>query len=236
LTTNTSILSQAEYFSLSAQPLAAFINNFFELRGDAFKLCVNSRRPIPKRTDSLGPWVEALSWITYLGALTNASLVFLLRPSSSHITYASTKAVSTKVGQDLAGNQTSIGSNLNPHYVATRISQTQGDLPNIKNILLGALLCALASEHAFVLLRYAVAHLMDMLVWRGSVEERTLRRSEWLTKKDYVESRGVDAFEREIQKLRNAEGDDSKDIHQSSDDIWSENDNGIREESAKKSQ
>jgi hypothetical protein len=218
------------------QPVAAFINNFFELRGDAFKLCINSRRPIPQRTESLGPWVEALSWITYLGALTNASLVFLLRPSSSHITYASTKAVSTKVGQDLAGNQTSIGSNTNPHYVATRISQTQGDLPNIKNILLGALLCALASEHAFVLLRYAVAHLMDMLVWRGSVEELTLRRSEWLTKKDYVESRGVDAFEKEIEKLKNDKHNDSKTGTQSGGDIWSEEDSGVREEFAKKSQ
>ena len=33
-------------------PFTAIINNFFELRGDAFKICVNSRRPVPQRAES----------------------------------------------------------------------------------------------------------------------------------------------------------------------------------------
>ena len=67
----------------SQQPVAAFINNFFELRGDAFKLCVNSRRPLPHRSDTIGPWIEVL-----VSDLSNRQLVtkgILTRRASLHI-------------------------------------------------------------------------------------------------------------------------------------------------------
>jgi len=41
-------------------PAMAFLNNWLELRGDAFKIAKNYRRPIPTRTDTVGPWLEAL--------------------------------------------------------------------------------------------------------------------------------------------------------------------------------
>jgi len=39
-------------------PLTAFVNNWIELRSDALKICIEMKRPIPIRTDSIGPWKE----------------------------------------------------------------------------------------------------------------------------------------------------------------------------------
>lgn len=146
--------------------------------------------------------------------------------------YSDVKALSTHVGQPLAHGNVTIGTNPNPGYTSTRIGDTEGDLPRIRSILLGALLCALASEHAFLLARRLIRHLLDMLVWRGSEEESTLRRSEWLLKNDYVEAKGVSKFEQEIDRLHSLT---KKETHSENQfDIWNENDKGIKEELEKK--
>ncbi|KAE8218839.1 hypothetical protein CF319_g7352 [Tilletia indica] len=62
-------------------PVFAFVNNFFELRTDLLKICVNARRPVPVRTDSIGPWLEVLGFLSWLAAMSNASLIFLYRQS-----------------------------------------------------------------------------------------------------------------------------------------------------------
>ncbi|CAD6971097.1 unnamed protein product [Tilletia controversa] len=62
-------------------PVFAFVNNFFELRTDLLKICVNARRPVPVRTDSIGPWLEVLGFLSWLAAMSNAALVFLYRQS-----------------------------------------------------------------------------------------------------------------------------------------------------------
>jgi hypothetical protein len=59
----------------------ALINNIFELRSDAFKITVHHRRPVPVRTDTIGPWLDALTFLTWLSALTNSALVYLFSPS-----------------------------------------------------------------------------------------------------------------------------------------------------------
>ncbi|KAF8757964.1 hypothetical protein RHS01_03508 [Rhizoctonia solani] len=61
-------------------PLMALLNNWLELRSDAFKITSHGRRPLPQRVDTIGPWLEALGFITWVGALTNAALVYLFRP------------------------------------------------------------------------------------------------------------------------------------------------------------
>ncbi|KAF9365569.1 hypothetical protein BGX34_009478 [Mortierella sp. NVP85] len=57
--------------------LCAFVNNWVELRSDAVKISFNSRRPIPSRTDSIGPWVDNIQHITWFASLTNASILYL---------------------------------------------------------------------------------------------------------------------------------------------------------------
>lgn len=58
----------------------SLIQRQFEIRTDAFKLLYQTRRPVPSRSDTIGPWLSVLSFLAYLSALTNASLVYLLRP------------------------------------------------------------------------------------------------------------------------------------------------------------
>jgi anoctamin-10 len=57
--------------------LSFLINNFIELRGDALKITIESQRPVPWRADSIGPWLDALGFLAWLGSLTSAALVYL---------------------------------------------------------------------------------------------------------------------------------------------------------------
>lgn len=56
-------------------PLAALINNWIEMRGDAVKICVDVKRPIPSRAESIGPWLTDISIITWMSSLTISSFL-----------------------------------------------------------------------------------------------------------------------------------------------------------------
>ncbi|KAJ9148907.1 Plasma membrane channel protein [Pleurostoma richardsiae] len=61
-------------------PLTAcsfLVNNWIEARSDAMKIAIGSKRPIPWRADSIGPWLTPLGFLAWLGSLTSAALVFL---------------------------------------------------------------------------------------------------------------------------------------------------------------
>ncbi len=63
-------------------PLTAisfFINNWVEIRSDAIKICVGMQRPIPLRADSIGPWLDNLGFLSWLGSLTTPALVYMFR-------------------------------------------------------------------------------------------------------------------------------------------------------------
>ncbi|KAJ4305414.1 hypothetical protein N0V90_000945 [Kalmusia sp. IMI 367209] len=53
------------------------INDWIELRADAMKICVEMQRPTPWRADTIGPWLDSLSFLTWLGSLTTSALVYL---------------------------------------------------------------------------------------------------------------------------------------------------------------
>ncbi|KAK3338621.1 calcium-activated chloride channel-domain-containing protein [Lasiosphaeria hispida] len=61
-------------------PLTAcsfLVNNWIEARSDAMKIATSCQRPIPWRADSIGPWLTSLGFLSWLGSITSASLVFL---------------------------------------------------------------------------------------------------------------------------------------------------------------
>ncbi|KAF2473063.1 DUF590-domain-containing protein [Lindgomyces ingoldianus] len=58
-------------------PLSFLINDWVELRADAIKICVEMQRPTPCRADTIGPWLDSLSFLTWLGSLTTSALVYL---------------------------------------------------------------------------------------------------------------------------------------------------------------
>lgn len=41
------------------------------------KIAMSSKRPIPWRSDSIGPWVTSLGFLSWLGSLTSAAIVFI---------------------------------------------------------------------------------------------------------------------------------------------------------------
>jgi len=53
------------------------INNLVEIRGDAAKICMEMQRPIPHRADSIGPWLHNLSFLTWLGSISSAALIYM---------------------------------------------------------------------------------------------------------------------------------------------------------------
>ncbi|CAG8437654.1 6234_t:CDS:2 [Acaulospora colombiana] len=88
------MVSQYGYVSLFSviwplTPVFAFINNLIELRSDAIKLCVHTRRPIPSRADSIGPWLDNLAFITWLSSITNPSIIYLYHSDTKGFTSTS---------------------------------------------------------------------------------------------------------------------------------------------------
>ncbi|KAL9062498.1 MAG: hypothetical protein Q9157_008870 [Trypethelium eluteriae] len=61
-------------------PLTAvsfLVNDWLELRTDAIKICVEMRRPTPWRADTIGPWLDSLAFLTWLGSITTSAIVYL---------------------------------------------------------------------------------------------------------------------------------------------------------------
>ncbi|CAG8449838.1 15493_t:CDS:2 [Acaulospora morrowiae] len=88
------MISQYGYVSLFSviwplTPVFALINNWIELRSDAIKLCEHTRRPIPSRADSIGPWLDNLSLLTWLSSITNPSIIYLYHPDTKGFTSSS---------------------------------------------------------------------------------------------------------------------------------------------------
>ncbi|PVI04886.1 DUF590-domain-containing protein [Periconia macrospinosa] len=76
------MVMQFGYLSLFSVvwPLTAVsfvVNDWLELRADAIKICVEMQRPTPWRADTIGPWLESLSFLTWLGSITSSALVYL---------------------------------------------------------------------------------------------------------------------------------------------------------------
>ncbi|PFH59057.1 hypothetical protein XA68_12875 [Ophiocordyceps unilateralis] len=81
-----------------AWPLAAccfLVNNWVELRSDALKIAISCKRPIPWRADSIGPWLTALGFLSWLGSITSGAIVYLCSHRSRHGPEAAEKSTTT---------------------------------------------------------------------------------------------------------------------------------------------
>jgi anoctamin-10 len=58
-------------------PIGFFVNNWLELRSDFLKICIEHQRPTPMRADGIGPWVNSLEALTWLGSISSAAIVHL---------------------------------------------------------------------------------------------------------------------------------------------------------------
>lgn len=81
-------------------PVMSVVNNFFELRSDAFKLVVNKRRPISCRIESIGSWMSVLTLLAHLSVFTNASMLFIfdaLKPDTKNPFRPTSNAISQRI-------------------------------------------------------------------------------------------------------------------------------------------
>jgi hypothetical protein len=54
-------------------PLFALINNTLEIRIDAYKFFTHFKRPIPRRAQDIGVWINILSIVSKIGIITNGN-------------------------------------------------------------------------------------------------------------------------------------------------------------------
>ena len=155
----------------------AFVNNIFETRGDAFKIAVHNRRAIPSRTDTIGPWLDVLTFLTWLGALTNSALVYLFSP------HLLPDNMYTHNNNNLSSLHSETLNNTNPSPPVPE--HLSGASPNvtwdinrssIQDLFLKAILVSLVASHGFFILRVFIHHIVEKIFWKGSgeVEEREL--------------------------------------------------------------
>ena len=154
-------------------PLFALLNNYFELRSDALKICQLVRRPVGDRVETIGAWLETLGFISWVGAITNAALIYLFRPDPSN----------TTAGSDIMGKGASTLLNapsqpLGSAYLHSFVSHfhscsTWRDiLPN----LLPLAAVALAASHGYIILKWIIDTGAEYILWRGSPEELQVQR------------------------------------------------------------
>ncbi|WFD48595.1 hypothetical protein GLX27_003265 [Malassezia furfur] len=158
-------------------PVMGYVNNWFELRSDAYKIVVNMRRPVPVRTETIGSWLEVLASLVRVGVFTNASLVYLFE--AQHKGAGLKRAVHTtlRVAGSAAAPKAGCAALL------------PGLLPDgpAARALVSSFLVALVCEQAYQVLAMVVHHVLTRIVWRDSAEERAVRRMQYENRVSLVE-------------------------------------------------
>ncbi|KAK2465474.1 hypothetical protein APHAL10511_002366 [Amanita phalloides] len=176
-------------------PLAsimALVNNFFEMRSDAFKMTVHFRRPIPARADSLGPWLDTLSFLAWLAALINSALVYLFSPASKRL-----HSSSLSRAQEKLFSAAKSGLEEEERTVMDESSTTE-----MKGLLMRTLLVALIASHGYILVRFVVRRIAEQVWWRERAE---VKHREWEVKnvrEKFLKGLGVRRTEIDIWRER----------------------------------
>ncbi|GJN93434.1 hypothetical protein Rhopal_006490-T1 [Rhodotorula paludigena] len=186
-------------------PIWSLVNNFFEIRSDAFKIATQARRPIPNREASIGPWLEVFGFVSYVGALTTSSLIYLYQPRETF------RGTAAQYVANLTAHNVTLPADGSVPYWTTRLSAAQsaslppasdapellGALPPahgsflaldaIKRTLLFAAVVALASSHLYTHARTGVRWLLTRLAWDGSIAHQLSKRRELELKRAWLD-------------------------------------------------
>lgn len=217
-------------------PLGGLINNFFEMRGDALKICMHVRRPVPLRTDSIGPWLEILGFIAWLAAMNNSALVYLFQRSPEshlpgHSMYEATMRTHLHPGSGLPavnGSASNILCSSNLNHSKRSLLSLPRVLPSLlpmsgsAGAMTGAFLIAFASEHGYGLARVVVRHVLDRVLWKDSAEEVLLKRREWEAKREVLATAKIPASSKVFYKGAIMRDDTSAADPNSDAVFWSE--------------
>ncbi|KAJ9107054.1 hypothetical protein QFC19_002923 [Naganishia cerealis] len=183
-------------------PAFALVNDYIELRSDAVKICNHVRRPVGERVESIGPWLNTLSFISWVAFITNATLTYLFRPSFENS--ATHQSINPNVRTYSFANY---GSNFlhavldDPSFTGNRtsIDSAQAVLPAwiadshlVKTILpiaIPTLFVGLLASHSYLIVKFAAQWIAEKLLWQGSDEAHGLQHGEEMMKKRYLSAR-----------------------------------------------
>ncbi|KAG8952207.1 hypothetical protein FRC04_004914 [Tulasnella sp. 424] len=143
--------------------VGALVNNWVEIRGDAIKIATYGRRPLPRRTDTIGSWMEILTFLTWQGALVNSALVYLFYRGTT----------------DPVKDAEFIAEPLSTSFERT-----------LRAAIFPAALIALSTSHAWLVVRAVVRHILVRAVWRGSQGAVKLAKCEKDVKKGWLRTVG----------------------------------------------
>lgn len=190
-------------------PLMALINNILELKSDTLKIAVHRRRLVPARIDTIGPRLDALTFLTWLGALTNSTLVYLFHPRHSSMsstmfaTNFNTTTFTTTPNATLVSNF----ADLTPvEKVQKSFFDTDGKFSSAgKELMVSAALIALVASHGFIIVRVLIKHLVGRIVWKGSAEVVDRERRDREVKERFLNgmvATRVSPGGRDLQRMR----------------------------------
>ncbi|KAJ3853579.1 calcium-activated chloride channel-domain-containing protein [Lentinula lateritia] len=149
-------------------PFFALLNNVLEMRKDAFRIANHERRPIPERTESIGPWLDVLEFLGWGSAIVNVILVGLFCPSS----HTDERG---KCGYlfDLTGDT---GTPI--EMISIALSDAVWDSADAaawRELALTVLLLVLGASQAWVVVRGLMRHIIEKVMWEGSAEVENWR-------------------------------------------------------------
>ena len=203
------------------------------MRSDAFKLTSQSQRPIPTRDASIGPWLEVLGFITWFGALTNASLVYLYRP---HLTHSSLLSSLSSASANVTGTLGATPGNgtICPTSHMHLAQSSSSPIGSIRATLFSALLVALATEHAYLVARVCVRFILQRLSWRDSEADVRIRGATHELRKAYLDEMGlregpVKLAERSGRLDEAREVDRAEEVDKAEGKFWGRADRGLSE-------
>lgn len=183
-------------------PLCALINNYWELRSDAIKICAHVQRPIGERIESIGPWLTVMSFISWMSFVVNSTLIYLFRPSldspmtgqtlnpneisQQFTTYGSAllhDAISQAAIPAANGTQSALHAAI-PNWVAhSEILKT------VIPVMVPTLFIAMLASHAWFIVHAIVGHVIDRWLWQSSDEALGLEAGEAVARKTYLRER-----------------------------------------------
>ncbi|KAJ3917573.1 calcium-activated chloride channel-domain-containing protein [Lentinula edodes] len=149
-------------------PFFALLNNVLEMRKDAFRIANHERRPIPERTESIGPWLDVLEFLGWGSAIVNVILVGLFCPSSQTDERG-------KCGYlfDLTEDT---GTPI--EMISIALSDAVWDSADAaawRELALTVLLLVLGASQAWVVVRGLMRHIIEKVMWEGSTEVENWR-------------------------------------------------------------
>jgi anoctamin-10 len=146
--------------------------------------------------------------MTWLAAFVNSSLIYMFKPRAvsqrSLLVDKFAHVVNNTLPINVISNNTFHST---PIYQAAAVSTDT--FASIRATMFTALLVGLASEHAYLLARWATRHVLREVLWRHSAEEVELRNANFVMKRQYLDAMRLEVPQVDTNSLAQEDSDEA---------------------------